>query len=61
MFSLRLRMMIATALLFAIMYAIIAMVSARAGISNFYFYLILSIVIMLIQYMMGPKIVEWSM
>ncbi|MBU1037513.1 MAG: M48 family metalloprotease [Candidatus Omnitrophica bacterium] len=61
MFSLRLRMMVATALLFAIMYAIIAMVSARAGISNFYFYLILSIVIMLIQYMMGPKIVEWSM
>ncbi len=61
MFALRLRMMLLTALLFAIMYAVIAMISARMGISNFSFYLILSIVMMLIQYMIGPKIVEWSM
>ena len=31
------------------------------GVTNFNFYLILSIVMMLIQYIMGPKIVEWSM
>lgn len=61
MFALRVRMMLATALLFAIIYAVIAMVSARMGISNFSFYLVLSLVMMFIQYMIGPKIVEWSM
>ncbi|MFH1190302.1 MAG: zinc metalloprotease HtpX [Candidatus Omnitrophota bacterium] len=61
MFYLKLRMMLATALLFAIIYAVIAMMGAAAGISNFSFYLALSIVIMAIQYMIGPKIVEWSM
>jgi len=61
MFALKFRMILATALLFAIIYAVIAMISAKMGISNFYFYLVLSIIIMLIQYMIGPKIVEWSM
>jgi heat shock protein HtpX len=37
------------------------MISYKLGISNFYFYLGLSFAIMLIQYMLGPKIVEWSM
>jgi len=31
------------------------------GVSNFYFYLVLSLVIMLVQYLIGPKIVDWSM
>ncbi|MFA6078546.1 MAG: zinc metalloprotease HtpX [Candidatus Omnitrophota bacterium] len=61
MLGLRVRMFILTALLFAIVYAIISMVSASLGIGNFYFYLGLSIAMMLIQYMIGPKIVEWSM
>ena len=61
MFGLKLRMMLATALLFAIIYAVIAMIGSSMGISNFSFYLVLSVVMMLIQYMIGPKIVEWSM
>lgn len=61
MWTLKLRMWLLMAVLFAIIYAVISMVSYSLGIGNFYFYLILSFVIMLIQYMLGPKIVEWSM
>ena len=61
MWQLKLRMYILIVALFAIIYAAISMISFRLGITNFYFYLGLSVVIMLIQYMLGPKIVEWSM
>lgn len=61
MMSLQLRMGILLAVLFSIIYAVVAMVSASMGIGNFYFYLVLSLVIMWIQYMVGPKIVEWTM
>jgi heat shock protein HtpX len=61
MFGLKLRMFLLTAVLFAVIYAIISMVSYSLGIGNFYFYLGLSLVMMLIQYILGPKIVEWSM
>jgi len=50
-----------TALLFAIVYAVIAVISSSLGVTNFYFYLGVSIVMMLIQYMLGPNIVDWSM
>lgn len=61
MFSLKLRMYLLLAALFAIIYAIITMVGAALGITNFYFYLGISVAMMLVQYMIGPKIVEWSM
>jgi len=61
MWSLKIRMYLLTAILFAVIYAIISMISAYLGIGNFYFYLVLSLVIMLGQYMLGPKIVEWTM
>ena len=61
MWYLKLRMWILTAVLFAIIYAIVAMISAYLGVTNFYFYLGLSFVIMFIQYVIGPKMVEWSM
>lgn len=61
MFGLRLRMWLLTALLFAIVYAIISVISYQLGVSNFYFYLGVSLVMMLIQYMLGPVIVDWSM
>ena len=61
MFFLKLRMWLLVGILFAIVYAVIAMISASLGISNFYFYLVLSFVMMFIQYMIGPKIVEWTM
>ncbi|MDD5165846.1 MAG: zinc metalloprotease HtpX [Candidatus Omnitrophica bacterium] len=61
MFFLQLRMWILMTILFAIVYAVVVMIGTYLGISNFYFYLIISLVIMFIQYMIGPKIVEWTM
>lgn len=61
MWYLKLRMYLLLAILFAIIYAIIAMVGTYLGVTNFYFYLGISIVMMAIQYMIGPKMVEWSM
>jgi heat shock protein HtpX len=61
MWYLKLRMYILMAVLFAIVYAIISMISYSLGITNFYFYLILSLAMMFLQYMIGPKLVEWSM
>lgn len=61
MTGLRIRMFLLTALLFAIVYAVVAMASYALGVTNFYFYIGVSLVMMFIQYMIGPKIVEWSM
>lgn len=61
MLFLKLRMFLLTALLFAIIYAVIVMIGSSLGIANFYFYLVLSLVMMFIQYMIGPKLVEWTM
>jgi heat shock protein HtpX len=61
MWIFRLKMHLLTALLFAIIYAVVSMVSYSLGIGNFYFYLVFSLVMMFIQYMIGPKLVEWSM
>lgn len=61
MIGLKIRMYLLMALLFGIIYAIIAAVSYSLGVSNFYFYLGVSLFMMFIQYMIGPKIVEWSM
>ncbi len=61
MFFLKLRMWLLVAVLFSIVYAVMVMVGSRMGIGNFYFYLILALGMMFVQYMLGPKIVEWSM
>lgn len=61
MFWLRFKMMLLLTVLFAIVYAAVSWISYAAGITNFYFYLILSVGMMFVQYMIGPKIVEWSM
>lgn len=61
MFFLKLRMWLLLAVLFAIVYAVVSWISYSAGITNFYFYLVLSLGMMLIQYLIGPKIVEWTM
>lgn len=58
---LKLRMWLLVAALFAIIYAVIVMIGSYFGIANFYFYLGISLVMMFIQYMIGPKIVEWTM
>ena len=61
MFSLQTRMFLLLTALFAIIYAVIVMIGTAMGIGNFYFYLFISILMMAGQYLIGPKIVEWSM
>ncbi|MBP9854142.1 MAG: M48 family metalloprotease [Candidatus Omnitrophica bacterium] len=61
MISLQLRMYTLLAVLFGILYAIAVMVGTAAGIVSFQFYLFLSLGMMFIQFMIGPKIVEWTM
>lgn len=61
MFSLQLRMMLLLAALFGIIYAIVVMVGTAIGVGNFYSYLFLAGMMMVIQYLIGPKMVEWSM
>ncbi|MCM8784100.1 MAG: M48 family metalloprotease [Candidatus Omnitrophica bacterium] len=61
MFFLRVKMFLLLAVLFAILYMIVTIIGVQMGITNFYFYLIISLFLMYIQYLIGPKIVEWSM
>ena len=62
MWSLQLRMWLLVTLLFGIIYALVVIVgSSFLHVGGFSFYLIISLVMMLIQYLLGPKIVEWSM
>lgn len=61
MWYLRVRMWVLLVVLFGIVYAAVSMISYAMGIGSFYFYFILSLFFMFIQYMIGPKLVEWSM
>ena len=62
MWSLQLRMWLLVSVLFGLIYAILVILGTQfLHISGFYFYLFLSLAIMFIQYMLGPKIVEWTM
>lgn len=55
------RMYLLLAVLFAIVYAMVVMMGTAMGVGSFNFYLIFSFILMFIQFMAGPKIVEWSM
>ncbi|MFH1281092.1 MAG: zinc metalloprotease HtpX, partial [Candidatus Omnitrophota bacterium] len=58
----QLRMWLLVTLLFGIIYALVVVAgSSFFHVGGFSFYLIISLVLMAIQYMLGPKIVEWSM
>jgi heat shock protein HtpX len=54
-------MFLLLAALFGIIYAIIVMIGTSMGIGDFYFYLFISFIMMFVQYLIGPKMVEWSM
>ncbi|MEM5871521.1 MAG: zinc metalloprotease HtpX [Candidatus Aenigmatarchaeota archaeon] len=58
---LKIKMFLVTVVLFGILYAIITAVGSLLGIGNFLFYGFAAIFLMFVQYMIGPKIVEWSM
>jgi heat shock protein HtpX len=62
MWSLQLRMWLLVTLLFGVIYALIVVIGRSfLHVGDFSFYLVISLVMMLIQYVLGPKIVEWSM
>jgi len=61
MFSLQMRLWLMMTVLFGIIYAVIVVIGRYMGFGDFYFYLGISIGIMFLQYLIGPKIVEWSM
>jgi len=49
-------------LLFGLIYALLVVIGGSLlHVGGFSFYLIISLAMMFIQYMLGPKIVEWSM
>ncbi|TRZ95475.1 peptidase [bacterium] len=62
MFFLQLRMWLLITVLFGFIYAVIVVVGKTfLHIGGFGFYLAISLVMMFVQYMIGPKIVEWTM
>ena len=62
MWSLQLRMWLLLTVLFGFIYALIVVIGKSVlHVGDFSFYLIISLVLMFIQYMIGPKIVEWTM
>jgi heat shock protein HtpX len=61
MVSLQTRMFLLVAAMFAIIYAVIVLIGTASGVYDFYFYLLISIGIMWLQFMMGPYILEWTM
>lgn len=58
---LQVRMYLLLGLMFGIIYALIVMIAGSAGIGNFMFYGILAVIMLFIQYMIGPKMIELSM
>lgn len=59
---LKLRLYLVMTLLFAIIYGLVVFAVNYMGLQgSFLFYGILAVAMMLIQYMIGPKMVEWTM
>jgi heat shock protein HtpX len=48
-------------ILFGIIYALAVVIGQSLGFGDFYFYLGISFAMMFLQYLIGPKMVEWSM
>ncbi len=61
MVSLQMRMFFLIAALFAIIYTVIVLIGTAMGMHDFYFYFLLSLGMMWVQYMLGPNIIEWTM
>ncbi len=58
---LKLRLYIIMTVLFALVYGLVVLAASMMGISGFFVYGVIASVMMFIQYMIGPKMVEWSM
>ena len=60
---LKLRLYLIMAVLFSIIYGLVVFAVSYMGLqgTGFFFYGVIATIMMLIQYMIGPKMVEWSM
>lgn len=58
---LQVRLYLLLGLMFAIVYGLVTVVASLMGITGFLFYGILASSFLFIQYMIGPKMVDWSM
>jgi len=54
-------MWILLTLLFSIIYALVVMIGTAAGMNDFTVYFVIAFAMMLVQYLIGPKMVEWTM
>ena len=61
MFSLQLRLYLLLGLFFAIVYFVIFIIGNMVGFGNNIFYLVFAFGFVIVQYLIGPFIVEWSM
>lgn len=62
MFFLQIRLWLLMTLLFAIVYAAVVIIGKTfLHVGDFYLYFGVSILMMIVQFLIGPKIVEWSM
>lgn len=59
--KLKIRMILATMLLFALVYALVTIVGIVLGVTAPIFYVGFGLAIIVIQYLASPKLVEWSM
>ncbi len=58
---LKLKLYLVMAVMFAIVYGFVVFAANLMGITGFFFYGVLASIMLFIQYMIGPKMVEWSM
>jgi len=58
---LQLRLYMLLGVMFAIVFGIVSLIARSAGISNLYFYLAFALGMTVLQYMIGPKVIEWTM
>ncbi|NOQ56408.1 MAG: M48 family metalloprotease [Nanohaloarchaea archaeon] len=58
---LQIKMYMVMAVLFGIVYSLVSVAGMYLGMGTFMFYAILATVFMFVQFMVGPKVVEWSM
>ncbi|MCD5409729.1 MAG: zinc metalloprotease HtpX [Methanocellales archaeon] len=58
---LQVRMYLLLGLMFAIIYGLAVVVGTMMGIGDFFFFAVLASFFLFIQYMIGPRMVDWSM
>lgn len=58
---LQIRMYLLLALMFAIIYAVVIVAASIIGVGGFFFYTLFAVLLMGVQYLLGPKMVEMSM